>query len=293
MTQSVLPFEPLVIIGAGRSGTNILRDTLCRLPGFATWPCDEINPIWRHGNLGMAHDEFGAEHARPGVKAFIRGAFAREWRRGGQPRFLVEKTCASSLRVPFIAAVLPEARFIYIVRNGGDVVASAGKRWKGELEVAGLPYFWSKIRFTPLRDLPVYGWRFLSSRLGMMAGRAQRLSSWGPTSRAMLALPADTPLDQLCAIQWRDCVGASDAGLAALPADRWLAVRYEDLVADPGAAVRQITDFLQLVVDNDAVAAAIAPVSRKSVGKGAHVLDQGGPEIRAILAPALSRHGYV
>lgn len=40
-----LPFTPVVIIGAGRSGTNALRDALTALPEFETWPCDEINPI--------------------------------------------------------------------------------------------------------------------------------------------------------------------------------------------------------------------------------------------------------
>ena len=42
--------QPVVIIGAARSGTNMLRDVLVKLPGVGTWPCDEINYIWRHGN---------------------------------------------------------------------------------------------------------------------------------------------------------------------------------------------------------------------------------------------------
>ena len=34
---------PVVIIGAPRSGTNMLRDVLVGVGGYATWPCDEIN----------------------------------------------------------------------------------------------------------------------------------------------------------------------------------------------------------------------------------------------------------
>jgi len=30
---------PIVIIGAGRSGTNLLRDLLCAHPDVVTWPC--------------------------------------------------------------------------------------------------------------------------------------------------------------------------------------------------------------------------------------------------------------
>ena len=40
-----------MIIGAARSGTNMLRDVLTSLDGVDTWPCDEINYIWRHGNI--------------------------------------------------------------------------------------------------------------------------------------------------------------------------------------------------------------------------------------------------
>lgn len=115
-----LPFHPLVIIGAGRSGTNVLRDTLVRLDGFATWPCDEINPIWRHGNLGYPDDQIPASRATPAVRQFIRKAFLRIWQEQSRPDFVVEKTCANALRVPFVSAVLPEARFIHIVRDGYD-----------------------------------------------------------------------------------------------------------------------------------------------------------------------------
>ena len=67
MSDQTLPFTPLIIIGAGRSGTNILRDTLTSLSGFETWPCDEINPIWRHGNLFWPDDEIPVERADAGV----------------------------------------------------------------------------------------------------------------------------------------------------------------------------------------------------------------------------------
>ena len=38
---------------------------------------------------------------------------------------MVEKTCANTLRLPFVDKVLPEARYLHIVRDGVDVVASA------------------------------------------------------------------------------------------------------------------------------------------------------------------------
>ncbi len=46
--------------------------------------------------------------------------------------------------------------------------------------------------------------------------------------------------------EWRRSNEASDALLAGLPASKWLAVRYEDLCADPAGALRRIARFLDL-----------------------------------------------
>ena len=96
---------PVVILGAARSGTNMLRDSLCSLPGFGTWPCDEINYIWRYGNKRFANDELTPGHAREPVTSYIRSAFNRIAKQH-QPNYVVEKTCANTLRVPFVHTVL-------------------------------------------------------------------------------------------------------------------------------------------------------------------------------------------
>ncbi|MEE4348775.1 MAG: sulfotransferase [Pacificimonas sp.] len=290
--SSPLPFTPLVIIGAGRSGTNILRDTLCRLDGFASWDCDEINPVWRHGNLFADHDEFGPAEARPPVRRFIRGAFQKAWKRLDRPRYLVEKTCANSLRVPFIEAVLPEARYLFIVRDGVDVVASAQKRWRGEMEIASLPYYWAKARNTPLRDLPIYGWRFLSARASMLSGRRAHMASWGPRFRGMDARAETASLDELCAEQWARCVEASDAAFAGMDAAKVIRIRYEDMTAEPETAVRDILAFLNEDRPAKAVASAAAPVSRTSVGKGRAAMTGDTDSLMTIMAPMLDRLGY-
>ncbi|MBZ6377438.1 hypothetical protein B5C34_04935 [Pacificimonas flava] len=285
-------FVPLIIIGAGRSGTNILRDTLCRLDGFATWDCDEINPIWRHGNLSVAHDEFGPTEARPAVRNFIREQFRKAWRRLGRPRYLVEKTCANSLRVPFVDAVLPEARYVFIYRDGVDVVASAQKRWRGEMEVESLPYYWAKARNTPLRDLPVYAYRFIATRVSMLLGRSQHLSSWGPRFKGMDRLAAAATLDELCAHQWSKCVERSADAFAEMPPEKLVRIRYESLVEDPDAAVSKILDFLGEHTDRRAISEATAAVSRRSVGRGRRSLGAQANQLMAIMKEPLERLGY-
>ena len=106
MSTGPLQTPPIIIIGAARSGTNMLRDVLTRLPGFVTWPCDEIPFIWRHGNVRHPSDVLPAESAGPDIRAYIRGKF-EEFGRAHALSTVVEKTCSNSLRVPFVDRVLP------------------------------------------------------------------------------------------------------------------------------------------------------------------------------------------
>ncbi len=59
---------------------------------------------------------------------------------------VVEKTCATSLRVEFVRAVLPDAKYVFITRDGLDAAASAMERWHAPLD---LRYTAAKARFVP------------------------------------------------------------------------------------------------------------------------------------------------
>ena len=290
--SEVFPFTPLIIIGAGRSGTNALRDVLTKLPGFATWPCDEINPIWRHGNLDWANDEIPPERATPPVRQSIRAAFQRIWRQQGQPDFVVEKTCANTLRVPFVDAVLPEARYIHIVRNGFDIVASARKRWRGELEVPGLSYYIAKARYAPMTDLPRYAFAALRNRIEIRFGRREHFDSWGPRFAGLEELSGAT-LDEIVAKQWSACVQASDLAFARIDATRVLQLRYEDFTSDSAGTLRRITGWLGVAFAETIVTAAASSVRATSVGKGQAVAATLPDAIRAVLTPPMRAHGYI
>ena len=207
---------PIVIIGAPRSGTNMLRDVLARLPGGATWPCDEINYVWRHGNARWPTDEVPAERATPSVRAFIRNAFDR-CAKHAQARFLVEKTCANSLRVDFVDRVLPEARFVLLVRDGRDAVASARRRWCAGIE---LKYLARKARFVPPMDLPYYVATFLRNRAGQLFSPRRQQRSWGPRFSGIDEMLASCSLEEVCGEQWRQCVVQASNALLRLPASR-------------------------------------------------------------------------
>lgn len=270
--------RPIIIIGAPRSGTNMLRDVLTSLPAVATWPCDEINYIWRYGNVRHPSDEFTPDMARPAVCDYIRRQF--EWVASTyQAPIVVEKTCANSLRVEFVHRVMPEAQYIFIRRNGLDAVSSAMKRWKAELDI---PYLARKARFVPARDLCYYASRFVWNRIHLLRSGEERLAFWGPKLQNMEELLRRYSLEEVCAIQWKRCVDRAKAGFAMLPANRVVEVGYEDFVSSPAAGLQRILEFLGYPVENMAIQKAVAKVSSSSIGKGpsslgkeriAHVLE--------------------
>ncbi|MET4130193.1 sulfotransferase [Roseovarius sp. MBR-6] len=286
-----LPFQPVVIIGAARSGTNALRDMLVQLPGVATWPCDEINPIWRHGNIRHPDDELPDTAARDDVRRFVRGAFRNIWKAQGRPDIVIEKTCANSLRVPFVAAVLPEAKFIYIVRDGVAVVASARKRWRGELEVRGLPYFLAKARYAPLSDLPFYAGSVLARRISIRLGLKEHMGVWGPRFADMGRF-AHEPVEALCARQWQACIDSSDAAFATMAEDRLFTLSYEALTADPLAMLDRLTGFLGMEASAEARSAAAGKIRRGGAGKRPSDLPDMDRVMEILDAP-MRRHGYI
>jgi hypothetical protein len=254
----------VVIVGAPRSGTNMLRDVLTTLPGVATWPCDEVNLLWRHGNRAEPSDELTPAMARPGVADYIRDRFDRIHTRY-DAHTVVEKTCATSLRVEFVRAVLPDAKYVFITRDGIDAAVSAGEQWRAPFD---LRYTAAKARFVPPGDVPYYAARFLAGRVRRRQKPSEgRVATWwGPRPRDYQELMRVHPLDELCAIQWQRCVDASVRGVDGLPSDQLMHVGYEDFVTEPAAGLARITDFLGL--SGFDAAEAVRRVSNRSIGKG-------------------------
>jgi hypothetical protein len=280
---------PIIVIGAGRSGTNILRDSLAQLADLGTWPCDEINPVWRHGNKKHPTDEFVPEMARPEVREYIRGHFLKIKEKFGFGR-LVEKTCANSLRVGFVNAVFPEASFVFIVRDGRDAVASAMKRWRASLDLA---YTLRKARFVPWSDLPYYMSAYIRKRFARLLSRERRLPSWGPCFEGMQTMLRSRSLAEVCAAQWQRCVFKAEQDLDELDSSRVYRLRYEDLVRDPGYYLHDMAGFFGISPSREEEDRIMEQVYADSVGNWQRQLK---PETVEILKPYIQeiqrRHGY-
>ena len=280
----------VIIIGAPRSGTNILRDVLASLPGVCTWPCDEINYIWRYGNRDALSDEFDANMATPHIKKYICEKF-ENIRRRYMCKTIVEKTCANSLRIPFVQSILPRAKYIFIISDGIDATGSAKIRWSSNLK---LSYIISKARFIPFKDIPYYGIKYFMVRVNKLFSSESRLPIWGPVFSGM-PLPSDGfPLTDICALQWQKCVELAWHTLSQLDNKTVLNIRYEDFVTDPYFECKRIVDFLELDFSEAEILKAVVGVSSNSLGKGRAEL--GTDEVRrleSLIGETLIKFGYL
>ncbi len=281
----------VIIVGAPRSGTNMLRDVLSALPGFGTWPCDEINLIWKHGNRAYPSDELRPEHVTPDVTAFLRAEFAKIGR-AQAAHTVVEKTCATSLRVEYVAKSFPDARYVFIYRDGLDAAASAMDRWHAPFELA---YTARKARYVPISDIPYYARVFATRTLDRRgsATRADRKVTtwWGPRPDDAAVLQTRHQLDELAMIQWQRCVDAARRGLVRLNPDQVLHVQYEQFVREPREELARILEFVGHPDLTDE--ADVSQISTRSIGKGRASFDgEAVARLEALAADTLTHFGY-
>ena len=155
------------------------------------------------------------------------------------PVRLVEKTPKNALRVPFLAAAFPDARFVYLYRDPRETISSMLDAWRSGAFVTypALPG-WSG---PPWSLLLVPGWRdLIGQELGAIVAR-----QWATTTTTLLD------------------------DLAALAPDRWCVTSYDRLLAEPRAEIERICEFADLAWDDDLDEPL--PLSR-------HTLDSPRPE---------------
>jgi len=230
---------PIVILGAPRSGTTFLAELLGAHPDVAR--TREARLVWRFGN-DRHTDELGPEAARPGVVEHIRGHFAHLVGEQGGGR-LVEKTPANTVRPRFVDAVLPDACFVHITRDGWANVPSLGEFWGRRatgLDAKQRSKVRRRLREAGLRQAPHYA-RELLSRGATRWSRRQPL--YGPRLAGLQQVADELGVLAAAAFQWRECVSRAVEFGSQVGDGRYLEVKLELLDA---ASVERVLAFCGL-----------------------------------------------
>jgi hypothetical protein len=251
----------VVIIGAARSGTKVLRDALAAATGAGCVPYD-IGYVWRIGNEDLPDDVIQPERIPQRSQRFIRKFVDRY--AAGDPPAVIEKTVGNTLRVPAVSAVFPDAVFIHLIRDGIDVIESTRRQWTTATDSR---YVLRKLRHFPLRLMPSYGLKYVRSLLHRRADDQSRVGSWGARYPGIDRDLHQSDLLTVSARQWREAVRYAMADLAVLRAPV-IEVRYEELIGDPSGTLSRIADFAGLTIPTASLTAAMSTIVTGRQGAG-------------------------
>lgn len=239
--------RPVFIVSAPRAGSTLLFETLAQTPEAWTIGGESHLVLESIPTLHPAHrtyqsNRLTAEDATPAVAEALRQQLARRLvDRSGQTlaerlahthsvRWL-EKTPKNALRIPFLRALFPDARFIYLHRDPAASLASIMAGWRSQ-------------QFVTYPDLP--GWDTLRWSFLLPEGwEAYRQSA---------------TLADVAAFQWRSANRQIIEDLAALPASDWYSVAYQELVDDPQTTIQRLCTFADFTLDGVLLERLAAPL---------------------------------
>jgi hypothetical protein len=240
--------SPVFIISAPRAGSTLLFELFSQSASFWTIGAEsegviEGIPALHPANRGfdshrlddLAADAKTVQTLRAGFIAEIldrKGRRFLELPEKERPKRvrLLEKTPENSLRVPFLAAAFPSARFVFLYRDPRQNVNSILEAWHhdGFVNIPELP------------DWPRGRWHFLLPE------------GWREFR--------DASLLDIAAFQWNAANQRALDDFELLPRDCWMGVDYAELVVSPESVVRRVCDFVGAPVDEHLVSALARPL---------------------------------
>jgi Sulfotransferase family len=280
------------LIGTGRCGSTLVHELLARHPdvGFISNLEDRLpalpsgarrsaSALYRHASVwargttwlryapseayrALAREvspmvtepsrDLLADDAMPWLAERFRSFFTTRARMQGKPVFLHKFT--GWPRTGFVGAVLPEARFINVVRDGRAVVASGLQApwWRGHQGPERWPW-------GPLP--PAYA------------------AEWEASGRSFVVLAG---------LGWKMLMDAYATARDLVPAGQWLDVRFEDVLARPRSCFEEMLDLMGL--DEDKTFTRALSRTRFTVDRRDAFRRELGPAAVELLERSLADH---
>lgn len=236
---------PIILFGNFRSGTTMLQKIIASHP--AVVPLYEPVGIWLSADPSREHDEFEEADATDRVKRYIRGWFLKYQRENGN-RIIVEKTPHNILKIPYVRAIFPDARFIYIVRNPLSFVSSVELKWQRPV---GTRRIKARLKKTPLTQLHHYVGRLIKQQWNSRVLKRKYLPIWGPRYRGIQQDLKEQDLLTVIARQWARAASKAEKDLALFEPGQVLRLKYEDFVDDPLSGLERICAHCGLVMTTE------------------------------------------
>lgn len=240
----------------------------------------EPTPIWKFGNAYKTHDILTVNNTNQESINHIIHAFNSFAISSGKKR-LMEKHPSNCLRIPFIDHVFPDAKFVHLIRDGRDVALSAKVEWTGmpgdaidRRDLRASPKLLrlvktirreiDKLKPRPrIYEIPAYISRLVDLVRRQIFGSDSVL--WGPRIPGLKEIRSAYSLLETCAIQWEFCTRSAQSAGLMMPTDRFIEIRYEDLLQEPRLVVQKICEFLELNLNHELLEILVTDISRHAI----------------------------
>lgn len=281
--------SPIFLIGAARSGTKFLRGLFASSEMTVTIPYD-VNYVWRYGNEALTHDELPASSITPVMRKHICRNLSRlAGLKKADDRIMIEKTVSNTLRVPFIDAIYPNARYVHLIRDGRAVVESAMRQWQAPPDTGSLI---RKLRQMPLSNYRYVMWFGFNLVKGIATGRGGG-QVWGPRYMGIMEdVTNQRPLVEICSKQWQRSVDQASKDLEMINPARVFTLRYDQLVAED-VSVMELIKFAGLNDSDRVMQSYRSSVRTDTDAKWQSGLDGNQKDIMmSVIGPALRKYGF-
>lgn len=259
--------SPIFVVAAPRSGEEALFDALAQASGIWHSPLDRppfldslpaLDPAQRgydSHRLSAADAEGVSDEVAERLAVGLLDREGRELDRAAPDVRALASGARLALRIPFLDAAFPDARFVCVFRDPAQATSEMLEAWRSE-------------RFVSCPDLP--GWDGPPWSLPLIPG-------W----RELRGLP----VEQIVVEQWRTISELMLDDLSQLGPERWAVADHARLLEDPRHELRRLCAFLDLAYDQ-ALLSPLEAAARRDAGQTASPTPQLGSALPSAAAVA-------
>lgn len=202
--------EPIFVVGCSRGGTTLVYKTFSQAKELGTLQ-KESHAIW--ADLHPLSERNWSSHGIPATLACEqdRRSISRVFFNYTGNTRIVDKNNQNGLSVPYLHALFPDAYFVFVKRSAGDNINSLIEGWKKADQFAT----WSE-------DIP--------EKVRVDSGK---YTQWCFFLADRWRNFVNAPIEDVCAFQYRSMNEAIVKAKLEITADRWVEIKYEDILMDP------------------------------------------------------------
>jgi len=247
---------PAFVIGCGRSGTTILGTVLSKHPDlkyfFEPWhlwatvdPLNDVSNLFFRVAGRLLRD---GDEVTPEARLRFERLFLEAGERTG--KLVVEKTPHNAMRIGYLEALAPLARFVHIIRDGGEVCQSIARMAaKRSYRILGRPNY--------------NAWWGVNDARWTALARDGKAAGYHPHD-----VDAISDVYGRAAYEWLVSLGEIDRWRQRL-GDRLCEITYNQLVESPSATLVKLARFLDISLDHSWIAYASRLVRNQRNGRPA------------------------